>query len=294
MSFQLLKPKITQQKYHAKNIISRKEEDSAGTQPITSYRLKDVERTSLFTSFRASIVAEAAMALPLFFFAVCCLCYMLEIMAVQMNVRAAAHSVGKEIVKEIYAVPYVLPSKVETDIVETIGAERLNRSIVKGGSSGLDCSRTRVSAMNGILYMEVEYEVALPISVFGRLTMDCTEKFQMKGWTGYVRGGFLPNREDVVYITETGLVYHRDYHCTYLDLSVQMAAKSDIANLRNESGGKYYPCILCGGGQGSYVYITSQGSRYHSSLSCSGLKRKVYAVPLSETMGKGACSRCGY
>lgn len=254
------------------------------------------ERASLFTSFKvkASIVAEASLTLPLFFFALCCLCYLLEIMAVQTSVRAAAHSVGKEIAEEVYAVPFVFPSKVEADIAETVGNERLQRSIVKGKAGGLDCSKTWISPKNGMIHMSVEYELVLPFSVFGKLALPCKEEFEMKGWTGYVKGGFTPEREEIVYITDTGLVYHRDYHCSYLELSIRAVSKSEVSNLRNEYHEKYYCCERCGAGSGDTVYITGQGNRYHSSLSCSGLKRSVYAVPISEVQGKGECSRCGY
>lgn len=290
MPFRFLNSQITQRKL-IKYI--RKEEDSAKTQSITSYFPKDGERASLFTSFKGSITVEASLVLPLFFFAVCCLCYLLEIMAIQMTVRTAAHSAGKEIAKEAYAVPLVLPSKVEDDIAELIGRERMDRSIIKGGSGGLDCSKTRISAQSGVLQMNVEYKVVLPFSIFGMLSLSCEEQFQIKGWTGYVKGGFVSDREDVVYITDTGLVYHRDYHCTYLELSIRMVAKDEVENLRNENHEKYYRCEKCGG-VGNCVYITGQGNRYHSSLGCSGLKRSVYAVPVSEVQGKGACSRCGY
>ena len=51
---------------------------------------------------------------------------------------------------------------------------------------------------------------------------------------------------------------------------------------------------LCGKKvSGMGVYITNYGSKYHMSMSCGGLKRKIYAVPISETAGKGACSKCG-
>ena len=48
-----------------------------------------------------------------------------------------------------------------------------------------------------------------------------------------------------MYVTETGMVYHRDYHCTYLELSIQMVPASALDGLRNASQGKYYPCSSC-------------------------------------------------
>ena len=66
-----------------------------------------------------------------------------------------------------------------------------------------------------------------------------------------------------------------------------MVPVSGLEDLRNESGGKYYPCELCGKKvSGMGVYITNYGSKYHTSMSCGGLKRKIYAVPISETAGE--------
>lgn len=98
---------------------------------------------------------------------------------------------------------------------------------------------------------------------------------------------------DVFYVTENGLVYHKDYHCSYLDLSIRMTHMGTVSDLRNESGGRYYPCEHCMKGNAGTIYITNFGDRYHSSLSCSGLKRTIYAIPVSEAAGKGACSKCG-
>ena len=296
MPFQLLISQQAQKKKQMKSICNqyplRKEEDSAMTQPISSFP-KDEERASLSTSFRGSVSIEAALVIPIFFFAVCCLCYLLEIMSIQSYVHTALHDAGRKVAKEIYINPFVSPSRVESDMIENIGAERLERSIIEGESAGLDASGTVASPATGIVQMHVKYKILLPIRLFGRLGMSCEDGFRIKGWNGYQKEGMFTPREDIVYITETGIVYHKDYHCTYLDLSIQMAAKTQIQTMRNEVGEKYYACERCGMSAGNRVYITKQGNRYHSSLGCSGLKRKIYAIPKSEVMGKGACSRCG-
>ena len=135
----------------------------------------------------------------------------------------------------------------------------------------------------------------IPVPGFSIAPISYKETMRIKAWTGYEAGGFGEEDDQIVYVTDTGVVYHKDAHCTHLDLSIHAAASSELNSLRNESGGKYHACEKCvhGSSMGGNVYITNQGDRYHNSLTCSGLKRTVYTARISEVPGKRACSKCG-
>lgn len=138
--------------------------------------------------------------------------------------------------------------------------------------------------------------VSLPFSFLfpgGRLT---AQRAVVRAWTGYTGESFRAGNksEEFVYITPEGSVCHKSRDCSYLRLSVRSISGSGLANARNESGAKYYPCEYCvkNAGAGAAVYITEYGTSYHNSPNCQGLKRTVMAVPLSE-VGRPLCSRCG-
>lgn len=251
-------------------------------------------RTSAPACRRGSITVEAALAVPVFFLAVVSLLYLMELMSVRVSVRAGLQAAGKQAMEDACSMSVLLPVRLEEDIVHAVGKERLRRSIVAGGSEGIRCEGSYMSAVTGIGQINVSYEVKLPFPMFAVPSVSCVETMRIKAWTGYEKEGFGNADDETVYVTETGAVYHKNYQCTYLKLSIHMVQASETDSLRNESGGKYYPCEHCehGGGSGT-VYITDSGDRYHQSLSCSGLKRTIYAVPLSEAAGKGRCSRCG-
>lgn len=240
-----------------------------------------------------SITIEAALAVPVFFLAVVSLLYLMEIMAIQTSVRCGLQYAGKNAAKEAYPVTAVMPSRLEKDVVHAIGADRLERSIILGGCNGIRCDESRISLRTGIGKLTASYQIRLPIPLFKVPPMDYKEEIRIKVWSGYEKEGFGTDSDETVYITESGLVYHRDYHCTHLELSIHMVPFAELEGLRNHSGGRYYPCGQCTRLGGGSVYITNTGDRYHSSLSCSGLKRTIYAVPLSEAVGRRACSRCG-
>ena len=241
-----------------------------------------------------SITIEASLAMPLFFLAVISLVYMMEVMSIRIHIRSGMQSAAKQTAKEAYVRRMTSGKELEQKIVEAIGSERLDRSIIVGGSSGINCQESFLSPVNSILELRAAYKVKLPVPAFTFAAVPMKETIRVKGWTGYEKSGFSGTGQDIVYVTETGMVYHRDYHCTYLELSIHMVPALQVDNLRNKSEGKYYPCERCAkGSSGTSAYITDYGDRYHNSLNCSGLKRTVYAVPITEAAGKGACKKCG-
>jgi hypothetical protein len=132
----------------------------------------------------------------------------------------------------------------------------------------------------------------VPIGFFGWKGVVISQGSQVHKWTGD-----RDDREqtDYVYVTERGTVYHLDRKCNYLDLSIQTVNLANIASLRNKNGNIYYECSDCAARKttSGIVYITNYGTCYHAKLSCSGLKRTISMIPLSEVGSRRPCSKCG-
>ena len=99
------------------------------------YKSKHTGRASASTRKKGSITVEAAMAVPIFFFATLTVVLLLELLSVQTAVRSGLQEAGKKLAVQAVEVSAVIPSNLERDVVNSIGAERLERSIVEGGSS---------------------------------------------------------------------------------------------------------------------------------------------------------------
>ena len=288
-----LELKKTQYSPHLRSIKNLFRRISASASKRKRMVRKSSIKRNVSGSVKGSITLEAAIAIPILFLAVVTLLYLFEIMAIQTAVRSVLQYAGKIAVQEAYLTKMVQSSSIEQNVVKAIGEERLARSIIEGGSSGIHCDKSQISPRTGIGILRASYDVRIPIPIFRIRPMKYEIRMKIKAWVGYEKEGFGNERDAIVYVTETGLVYHKDYHCSHLELSIHMVSSSELSDKRNESGGKYYPCRQCHASGSGNVYITDTGDNYHASLSCSGLKRTVYAVPVSEVVGKGACSRCG-
>ena len=114
-------------------------------------------------------------------------------------------------------------------------------------------------------------------------------------WTGYdVMKAPVDNEEkEWVYITPSGNAYHKNPNCSYLNPQIYSAVTASIGEYRNASGERYRQCESCKDITLTGIcFYTEYGNRYHSTLKCSGLKRTIYSVMLSEVEGRHLCGKC--
>lgn len=120
-------------------------------------------------------------------------------------------------------------------------------------------------------------------------------------WNGYhgSPSNALPTKQEYVYVTKNGSVYHKKRSCSHLNITVLQTTAKQLQSERNEDGSKYKVCPLCARGltkkelSAYSLYITPYGDRYHIRLQCSNLKRTIKVVPLDQVAGRGACMECG-
>lgn len=250
--------------------------------------------TNLKKEKRGSITVEAALAIPLFLFAVLSLVFLLEVQAIHISLVSALQGASKMAAEEVAVMPVLNPIKLKADVVRFAGADRLDRSMIVGGSAGIHCGQSWYDVEQGIIHGELTYKVKTPFPGFAHVGMKKKETLEVRAWTGYEKTGIESEDDRIVYVTEHGRVYHTSYQCKHLQLSIRHVPIADIGNLRSEDGRKYYPCEGCvhsnvmGG-----VYVAQYGNRYHASLNCSALKRTIRAVKKRECTGMRECSSCG-
>lgn len=267
-----------------------KEKDSFTTKHFIHKSHLLNERASAFTS-KGSITLEAAISATIFFMGVLCLIFLFEIMATETKVKSALTSVAKEVAVETCVNPMIPVSQMEKKIAEYIGEENFEKNLIAGE---LDCSGSQKYWNTTIMDLSVRYKIEIPVLLFRIPVLSMEEIVRIKGWTGHETKMVDDFENIIVYVTEYGIVYHQDAHCTHLELSLKATKKDRVKQLRNQNGEIYKSCSRCKGdsGDSDSVYVTDYGDKYHFSLDCKDIKRSIYAVSITDIRGMGGCSKC--
>ena len=273
---------------------------------------------------KASLTVEAALVFPVFLLLVIGFLYFFQLFLLQERIQASITEVSKYASKFGYIYERLIDGKEEeidsTELdsimnglvsgaiykqkfIEYLNEDGLNDCFIENGLDGI--SFLHSSFMQEEYYIDIiaNYRVTIPIMFFQNIPFDVVQRVRTRAFVGMAceQEAGLDEQEDdeneeYVYITKTGTVYHKIANCTYLKFSIRPVPSQELANLRNQSGGIYYPCESCMSNQeltvGTY-YITTYGDRYHRHTTCNKLKREISKVKLSEVGNRRPCSKCG-
>lgn len=287
--------------FFRKKRMNRKRGEGAKVLPAGNHRMSRGKK-----AFSGALTVEAACVVPLFLFAMLAVMQFLKILLVSVSLLGAMHDTAKTMAAYAYIkeLGVTAGDGVAADLLTggLSGAYAKNRVEQRAGLQASDGTISLWKSSfthNDIIDLAVTYKAKNTYTVLPIPAVKSALRARVRAWTGRDGDGSSEDGEgdseekgESVYVAETGHVYHKDASCTHIKLSIKSGSLQSVQNKRNKSGGKYHACERCGGGSGT-VFYTTYGDRYHSSLGCSGLKRTVKSVQLSELEGWRACSKCG-
>ncbi|MDO4633855.1 MAG: pilus assembly protein [Eubacteriales bacterium] len=257
-------------------------------------------------SRRGSLTVEAACVVPLFLFIMIAVLQFARISTATSAILAGMQDAAKEMAAYAY--------------IRELGispGEGTGGDMISGGLSAAYAS-SRIARQEGYVKDEVEFSLLQTsfhdeiidlagscrlrhsLDLLPALKVRSILRARVRAWTGRAgsggkTGGGDAEEDDgskMVYMAETGKVYHTDPDCTHIKLKIQAVSRDSLSGRRNTSGGKYHACERCRTRGASTVYISPYGDKYHGSLDCSGLKRTIRKVRKDEVGSCRPCSKC--
>ena len=258
--------------------------------------------TPLCICQKASYTLEAAVLIPIFACFIISILFFFRVLQVEQELKEALVYTGRTMAVGAFAENYNISYDQNQGI--SIGAAKLMvdwqmkesgtpMNFVDLGQSGICLLASEVSG--NYINLKAVYSMKLPFSLFGKKSMVLCQQVKVRKWIGYCNDEQIETGDCLVYVTEHGVVYHKNKYCTHLDLSIRAVSEGNVTELRNKSGKKYVACRYCKQKEapGGTVYITDYGDSFHTDISCSGLKRSISMKRLSEVLNMPACSKCG-
>lgn len=264
--------------------------------------------------YHGSMTVEAAMTLPLVLIVLCAFLSLFFGIGLQVKLQSALDRVNQRIsvigylanevsdqsllekiddvgrVENFLVGAVLSQTLVKAAVIDEMGGTFSAENVTVSGVNELYFAGSRYLPEQESVYLTATFLLRVPLipEKVSSLSLSCSSTRRL--WTGKpIEKG---NDEQLVYITENGVVYHTHLNCTYLKLSIKEIDVNQIGGKRNSSGKKYSSCEICGDGNGMSVYYTTYGDRYHYNRNCSGLKRTINSVPYSDRGDLPLCSKC--
>ncbi len=261
---------------------------------------------------RASMTLEAACVLPIFLFAVFNMYAAMNEIGLHVRMQTAMQQTGLSLAGYAYAYERVAQGSqvlrseladvafsegyVKRQVEESVGTEYLQSVGVRGGADGVSFVQSDILTGDRITLVAA-YRMGALFAPEEFLSFSMGNRVCLRAWTGYdntVNAGGNAEAEQLVYVTEHGEVYHRSRACYHLHVTIRQTDQERLAAERNRDGGSYTACELCGSRRRTGVlYVSEDGSRYHTTAACGALKRTVRVIPLSQAGDRAPCSECG-
>ena len=258
-------------------------------------------RTFFPTSLRAGLTLETCVVLPVFVICMLAVIHLGNVVNTAVRLDDALTQTAQEMAVGAYVSEYGEGNDLLNVVLSVAWAR--GRTMAKAGDTGsvrnANFLLSSFRSSEELIDLVLTWQVDLPVGMIRPPGMFWVQRSAVRAWTGREGSGAPAQEEEEhvhqhVYVAENGRVYHTDPNCTHIHLSIMPVPFAALPSRRNMYGGKYHACRHCGGGSGGPVYITLDGTHYHSSLSCPGLKRTVREVDIEDAGDLPPCSRCSH
>ena len=240
----------------------------------------------------ASLTAEAALVFPVFFFGVYMLWQLFLLLLFQLQVARSMTETAMQ-----YAHLGYPERKAEE---QNVDISWLYQPILWNALPESDRAEQLwvlcIPKEEGTLEITVGYRYICEAVFFAKAAFPVRQSFRFYPYLGETDEDLFVTEEarDIVYMTESGTVYHESRACSYLNVVVRSVAASQVGKERNNSGRRYTLCERCDDKeQSGTVYLSAGGTKYHLIATCPALKRTVLEKEREEVEGIPACHKCG-
>lgn len=248
----------------------------------------DMKRTSLSTLNSGIISVEASIALPIFLFSITIVIYFFNIMYTQNIFQERLSIIGKQFSTMQYLSPTSFSqNEFFTDEIENY----IEASNIVNKKKGIIFSLSNYDKNTRFLTLVIHYKIALPFC-HNTFAIPITQFCKLKLFNGLPITTNINDTDFYVYLTTSGSVYHTNKYCSYLH------KYTEIIDYSKNNVLSYIICSKCKNmvKEYSYLYLTTTGDCYHTTLDCPIFTRNIIALKFSEIQASSCpyslCSRC--